>query len=217
MHSIDIQYRIPDHIRSGIYKIITDDGYYYIGRACNLRRRCSSHVSDLKLNKHHNRYIQRKFNNSLENWSFQLVESVNEEQLSEVENKYLKPIVGKDQMCLNLSSDSSSFFKGHKHTKETKIKIANTLLGRAMPKEFCQKMSLIVKTRYKNNKWYDKHVQECYNRSIKCNWHHSEWGNFYGSISYLIKAFDTQKLDRSALYQVVKKRHKQHKGWSVQD
>lgn len=54
-----------DHLPklAGIYKIVNKlTGAFYLGSSLNVYQRCGKHLSDLKLGKHHSKYLQRSFN-----------------------------------------------------------------------------------------------------------------------------------------------------------
>jgi len=54
---------INSNIKSGVYKITClANNRVYIGSSNNIHRRIIEHKSDLKLNKHHNRFLQKDYN-----------------------------------------------------------------------------------------------------------------------------------------------------------
>lgn len=99
-------------MKSGIYKITNlINSKFYIGSSKNCRCRKNQHFSDLKLNKHCNRYLQRSYNKyGKENFKFEILENCEIDQLLILEQKYideLKPqynlgsVVGGDTMSNN--------------------------------------------------------------------------------------------------------------------
>lgn len=79
-------------MKNVIYKIEnTKNGKFYIGSAVCFNKRKSSHLSDLKLKKHHNKYLQRSYNKyGLENLIFIIVESnIERSKLLEKEQYYI--------------------------------------------------------------------------------------------------------------------------------
>jgi len=119
-----MKYNIPAGIVSGIYKITSTDGYYYIGSTNNFKGRFSSHLSDLINNKHGNLYLQRRFNKKPQEWVFELLEESNEVELLQKEQKYLDEHINK-KLCLNINSIAAKppSREGYKHTPEAIKKI----------------------------------------------------------------------------------------------
>lgn len=78
-------------MKSGIYKIENLlNGKFYIGSAKDFLHRKSTHLYDLRNNKHRNIHLQRSFNKHGEDsFLFQLVEQCNEEILIEREQYYI--------------------------------------------------------------------------------------------------------------------------------
>ena len=59
---------------SGIYKITNNvNGKFYIGSSQNISRRWYDHKRELRIQKHHNKYLQRAWNKyGEENFSFEI-------------------------------------------------------------------------------------------------------------------------------------------------
>jgi len=49
-------------LKSGVYRIDLGNGWFYVGSACNLKRREAEHRSDMRRGVHGNRIVQRVFN-----------------------------------------------------------------------------------------------------------------------------------------------------------
>lgn len=49
-------------LKSGVYRIDLGNGWFYVGSACDLKRREGQHRSDLERKKHRNRIVQNVFN-----------------------------------------------------------------------------------------------------------------------------------------------------------
>lgn len=119
----------------GIYKIINVvNNKFYVGSAVNFSRRKARHFSELRHNKHNNRWLQASWNKHGEQaFIFAIVEEVQDKALLlEVENRWLKEHVGKDY-CYNIGVDATaphlgmsgelSPTWGMQHTEDAKARI----------------------------------------------------------------------------------------------
>lgn len=134
---------------SGIYRIVcTMNGNYYYGSAQNLSYRWTRHKRALQQNKHINPHLQNTWNRYGEsNFSFELIESVSNEKLLEVEDAYLKEHVGTPH-CMNIAKDAHSPTRGRKMkspSNETKQKIRNSLLGHTVSDKTRKKIGVAFK------------------------------------------------------------------------
>lgn len=131
----------------GIYKIINVvNNKFYIGSAVNFSRRKSRHFSELRHNKHNNRWLQASWNKYGEAaFVFAVVEEVQDKKLLlEVENRWLKEHVGKDY-CYNIGVDATAPMLGmsgeasptwgYKHTPEAIAIITSSSTGRKQEAE----------------------------------------------------------------------------------
>lgn len=100
--------------KSGIYRITTPSGEYYIGSSKNIEFRWKNHQLQLKNGTHKNRWMQRKFKVSPDNWTCEVVEEVSVDQLLIAEQKYLDEHHGLPG-CMNVNPQAS---KGPAFTKE---------------------------------------------------------------------------------------------------
>ena len=67
---------------AGIYQIIHDSGYYYIGCSSDVVSRWSSHITLLKQGTHHSIEFQQLWNNSTpEEWVFRILKYISKTQL----------------------------------------------------------------------------------------------------------------------------------------
>lgn len=107
--AVDIQFKEAIPRASGVY-IILCNGYIYIGRSNNIRRRWPKHMFDLRRDRHANRRLQEQFNVSGE--ACLLVIYVGSQE-DIVEGKLLKHFVGQ-KFCVNSFSDPHGS-KGYKH------------------------------------------------------------------------------------------------------
>lgn len=165
----------------GIYKIINVvNNKFYIGSAVNFSRRKTRHFSELRTNKHNNRWLQASWNKHGENsFVFAVVEEVQDKELLlEAENRWLKEHVGKDY-CYNIGVDATApmlgmsgeasptwgrkrtveelaaqNWKGKKHTLESKERIRQHLLGK--PKSAAVRAKISATLSGEGNYWYGK-------------------------------------------------------------
>jgi group I intron endonuclease len=114
--------------KSGIYKIVNKiNGKYYVGSSKDVKHRWNDHIRDLRKNNHHNDYLQAAWNKYGEqSFEFQFIESVNEDELLLVEQKYLDELKTQQHMCYNLN------FYAHKIvlTEYSRLKMSQKLKGK---------------------------------------------------------------------------------------
>jgi group I intron endonuclease len=165
----------------GIYKIINVvNNKFYVGSAVNFSRRKARHFSELRHNRHNNRWLQASWNKHGESaFVFAIVEEVQDKELLlEVENRWLKEHVGKDY-CYNIGVDAVSptlgwsgeksptwgrkrtpeelaaqSWKGKSHSEESKQKIRGALLGHHVSTSTRAKISATLSG--EGNYWYGK-------------------------------------------------------------
>lgn len=131
----------------GIYKIINIvNNKFYIGSTVNTKRRRARHFSELRTNKHNNKYLQTAWNKYGESsFIFIVVEEVrNVSELLEAENVWLKEHVGKEY-CYNIGTDATaphlgmfgplSNTWGYKHTEAAKALISKASKERVQTEE----------------------------------------------------------------------------------
>jgi group I intron endonuclease len=163
----------PNNWISGIYKIITPTGYYYIGSTKCLKNRCYKHTRNLRLNKHGNPHMQNRFNKYGDCWSMIALEYVepSEEMLEYVEQQYIDRIIN-DPYCMNINPVAYRppqtiipWNKGIKTGPES-IEIRNrksaAKKGKAIgpfSKEHCQNISKALKGRKQSSSFILKRVQ----------------------------------------------------------
>lgn len=165
----------------GIYKIINVvNNKFYVGSAVNFSRRKARHFSELRHNKHNNRWLQASWNKHGEQaFIFAIVEEVQDKALLlEVENRWLKEHVGKDY-CYNIGVDATApmlgmsgeasptwgrkrteeellaqSWVGKKHSEQSKQKIRGALKGHSVPTATRAKISATLSG--EGNFWYGK-------------------------------------------------------------
>jgi len=132
----------------GIYRIIyLRNGDEYIGSAMNLYRRWELHKSQLRMGRHHSKYMQRVFDKyGLDAFEFEIIEHLPippgwtnlqaKDRLIPIEQEWLD----ERQPAMNGSKVAGSLL-GYKHSEETRRKISESQKGRKHTPETRAKMS----------------------------------------------------------------------------
>jgi group I intron endonuclease len=125
-------------VDSGIYKIINKiNNKIYIGSALSINIRWQHHISELKYNRHPNRYLQRAWNKyGSENFKFEIIEIVNTEKDCIIREQFYLDTLLKanindktfNKLGYNIIRIAGSNL-GRKSTNETKQKISKSLIG----------------------------------------------------------------------------------------
>lgn len=119
---------LPFGIRqAGIYQITnTTNGYRYIGSSVNIWTRWKTHVSQLRLNKHHNSHLQRAWNKYGEEcFALKPLMLCEKYELARYEQAYLD--IYKPEY--NKTVDVTAPMRGMKFTDEHKAKIGSANIG----------------------------------------------------------------------------------------
>lgn len=139
-------------MRSGIYKITNlVTSKVYIGKAVKVSSRFSAHKYLLRRNLHPNIYLQRSWNKHGEdNFNFVKIEDCKIDNLPDRESYWVNYYKANDsKFGYNLMKVGRV---NHRHSKETKLKMKLSSLGRKKSKEHIQNMKL---ARYKPILQYD--------------------------------------------------------------
>ena len=75
---------------AGIYKISNSKNECYIGSSKDIAKRWSSHLANLKNNKHRYEELQEAFNQNVNNIKWEIIDTCEIEQLEELEREYIK-------------------------------------------------------------------------------------------------------------------------------
>lgn len=129
---------------AGIYQITNQvNGKKYIGSAANLQQRWWAHQSALRLQKHHNRYLQRAFDkHGEEAFVFSMLEKVESAMLLKREQQYLDMLKPE----YNISPTARSPL-GIRRSAETRRKLAKAQSGKHPSRETRKKMSTALRGR----------------------------------------------------------------------
>jgi group I intron endonuclease len=119
----------------GIYKITnTSNNHFYIGSALDINRRWSRHMSDLRKNRHPNKYIQNSWNKYGEAaFTFSIELECNKETLISQEQTYLDKYFDNQNLCYNLRRVADSNI-GCIRSEETRLKYSKAKLGNTYAK-----------------------------------------------------------------------------------
>jgi len=119
-------------MNSGIYVIKNkNNGKLYVGSSCNLKNRFSQHLNLLQSNKH-NAKLQNSFNKHGEKlFSFEVIEYVEGKQLLIEREQYWINTLDTFKLGYNMSptAGSTKGFRGHKHSRESKLKMSLCKIG----------------------------------------------------------------------------------------
>lgn len=113
---------------SGIYSITnSQNGKRYVGSAVDIKRRWREHRSDLRHNRHHNKYLQNSWNKHREDrFEFEVLEYWEPEFLISFEQWWMNVLKPE----YNISSTAGSPL-GYRHTEEAKTKQSKAQMGHA--------------------------------------------------------------------------------------
>jgi hypothetical protein len=123
----------------GIYKI-SIGCYFYYGQSVELSIRRRRHLTDLKNNRHKNRFMQRVYNKYL-NFYFEVIEEIEDTSLLDEREQYYIDLRFEDANCMNLAQYVDSPNRGKKTSDETKAKISAAKKGKIVSSETRAKMS----------------------------------------------------------------------------
>jgi len=150
--------------KSGIYKIYSTNKIY-IGSAKNLFQRISSHLSDLKNNKHSNKYLQNVFNKHGESYLsvdvIELTDNLIEREQYWIDilncvipNGYNICPIAKSRRGVKQNPESvektAKKNRGRKLSEETKLKMSKSNRRLSPTKEHIEKLRKITSERLKN-------------------------------------------------------------------
>ena len=120
-------FRFKNIMKSGIYKLQWESGYFYYGQSINVCKRKKEHFYKMKSKKHYNKIIQNVFNKyGLP--EFIIVELCDAESLTITEQIYISEDFNNSKCC-NLCPAAGSQM-GIKRSEETKRKLSISKKGK---------------------------------------------------------------------------------------
>ncbi len=127
-----------------IYQITGPSGCIYRGSAIDFNNRRNIHISNLKKNKHHSKYMQNHCNKyGIGKFAFEILELVEKkEDLLKIEQKWLDDLFAtypKDKIYNTCVTAGSHL--GIKHSEETRRKISKSNTGKLCTEETRRKIS----------------------------------------------------------------------------
>lgn len=106
----------------GVYvALCKSNGRYYVGSSCDIAKRKSRHLRDLRKGKHHNSFFQRVFNKYGEEsfiWKIKLVETIEQALALEQHYLYKSTLDGK---AMNIGLDASGGDNLTRHPRRVEI------------------------------------------------------------------------------------------------
>ena len=130
---------------TGIYKITSPSGKFYIGSASSFRKRWDEHKRQFRLGTHHSRPLQHSYNKyGIDGLVFEKLEFCNRDDLLSCEQSWLDSM----RPQYNSAKTAGSTF-GMKWTKETRKKMSLSQMGKKHSNESKKKMSAAAKRRPK--------------------------------------------------------------------
>lgn len=205
---------------SGIYKIINKvNRKYYVGsseKITGYKGRWYNHRKSLIKNNHHCVGLQRAWNKYGENnFEFVVVENIDVKELLTTEQKYLDIAKIEKEKCYNSTFNAISFFRGKRHSDETKLKISKICKGKCcgknhhaygthMSEETKKKLRRSLKGKHsgENAYQYDKTIYNLFNNTSK--------ESFIGTRYNFYKKYN---LSPKGVFRLVNKKRKSYKQW----
>jgi hypothetical protein len=114
--------------QAGVYRLVFDNGYFYIGSSKSLKTRLQLWKQAFKIGRIHNK-MMRKCVSDCKSISFEVLEYTMVDDCKPVENKYLAGFIG-EKYLLNRSFDSHSN-KGCKWTEDERLKMSEATKGKS--------------------------------------------------------------------------------------
>lgn len=136
-------------MNAGIYKIENmRNGKFYIGSAVDIKKRFGSHRNALRLNEHHNNYLQNAWNKyGEESFKFEVLLFCEEKNLLFYEQRVIDTCQTIDDVFGYNVCPVAGNTLGVQHSIETKQKISEAMTGKILTKETKRKISLAGKGR----------------------------------------------------------------------
>lgn len=114
-----------------LYKIINKlDNKFYLGSTIDFDKRVKRHQRDLRLNKHHNIFLQRAFNKHGEqNFSFHIFKKCSPSSLKKIEQRHLDKLDPKGSYNVSGSASGGDLITNHPNREELVKNATKTLVN----------------------------------------------------------------------------------------
>jgi group I intron endonuclease len=111
-------------MKSGIYKIESPSGNFYVGSSKNIEKRWREHTRDLNRGRHHNTALQRAADcYGIERIKFCIIEECDESNLIAREQHHIDSLKPKYNIA-KIAGNPALLWVGRRHKEETKAKIS---------------------------------------------------------------------------------------------
>ena len=154
----------------GIYLIRNKaNNKVYVGQSVDIKQRWYNHKRELRNGTHYNEHLQKAYNKyGKENFEFKIIEYCTEEELDELESKWIKEF---DSMNCNKGYNSESGGNKNKRFSEERIKAISSGGNPMYNKHHTEETKEIIrnKNRGQNSKLTVKQVSEIKQRLLKGN------------------------------------------------
>src|SRR6267154_1608131 len=184
---------------SGIYEIVNKvNGKKYYGSSSNIKKRFSTHISELNKNKHPNHHLQYSWNKyGKDNFCFNIVEEIDVDNILIKEQQYLDCCKENPKLFYNMGYFVESPRKERSLSDETKEKLRQFNLGRKLSNETKQKISISLKGKFagEKNPMYGKSFSKEHKEKISKSKNGEKNHNFgkHLSLEYKRKISESKK------------------------
>lgn len=156
---------------TGIYKIIINDYYIYIGQSIDIEKRWNGHLNELKRNKHYNKKLQNVFNKYPNTIKFEIIEECGESKLDEREMFYIEQFKSYNtDYGLNMSIGGECVCRKYKTKEEARAALSKSRrehynthkeIYKEKRKEYCNThKSFLERCKEYNKEYYNTHKEK---------------------------------------------------------
>jgi len=215
---------------SGIYKIVnTINNKYYVGSSYNIYYRWRKHKQLLNKQKHHSKKLQRSWNrNSKDSFNFVIIELCDRKNLIKKEQQYLDIAKKESKQSYNMTFDATRPEDKYGSKNHNWIKVSKK--NQEILKKYWLKKGTMKTIKFAKNKYdigsriicsrlipnFKKQSEQRPERSW-CDktiytFYHKNGEKYTGKRINFIKKY---KLTECCIANMIAKRFKSHKGWSL--
>ncbi len=202
---------------AGIYKIINQaNNRIYIGSSCDIENRITSHIRDLKKQKHVNPYMQNDFNKTGGQFKGFIIEEIKEEtERLDRETLLINEIYDNQNNCYNIKK--TAFDTGSRHkkicTEERRKQSSEIMKNLWKSEEFAAK----VKASHLTDQWKknNKKAARASNAKYYNVWLVRDDGTEEFISNNLMDFCQKYNISSTATYDLINGFYKQAKGWQL--